>query len=90
MHNCSICLRLIAAIVLAALVVPCAAEEPLRAGIIGTTTSHVPAFTKLINDPKATGPLADVKVVAGFTGGMRDNWMIGCRETASLSSRPGR
>ena len=53
-----------------------AAEAPpkvLRAGIIGLTTSHVPAFTNLLNDPKATGDLADVKVVAGFTGGIEDN-----------------
>ena len=47
--------------------------KPLRAGMIGLTTSHVVAFTKLINDPKATGPLADVEVVAGFTGGVKDN-----------------
>lgn len=45
----------------------------LRAGIIGLTTSHVPAFTNLLNDPKAAGALADVKVVAGFTGGVEDN-----------------
>jgi len=45
----------------------------LRAGMIGLTTSHVPAFTNLLNDPNATGDLADVKVVAGFTGGMEDN-----------------
>jgi predicted dehydrogenase len=59
--------------------VPVRAAEPeapkpvLRAGIIGLTTSHVPAFTNLINDPKATGDLADVKVVAGFRGGIEDN-----------------
>lgn len=56
---------------------PVQAEEGsskvLRAGIIGLTTSHVPAFTKLLNDPKAEGDLADVKVVAGFTGGVEDN-----------------
>ena len=45
----------------------------LRAGIVGTTTSHVQAFTGALNDPKATGDLADVKVVAGFTGGVEDN-----------------
>ena len=42
-------------------------------GIIGTTTSHVPAFTNTINDPKAEGVLAEVEVVAGFTGGIEDN-----------------
>ena len=48
-------------------------KRPLRAGIIGLTTSHVPAFTNLLNDPKAEGDLADVKIVAGFTGGIEDN-----------------
>jgi len=46
--------------------------KPLRAGIIGLDTSHVIAFTRLINDPKATGDLADVTVVAGFPGGSPD------------------
>ncbi len=50
-----------------------AAKKVLRAGMIGLTTSHVIAFTNLINDPKATGPLANVEVVAGFTGGIEDN-----------------
>lgn len=49
-----------------------AADKPLRAGIIGLDTSHVPAFTKLFNDPKAAGDLADVKVVAAFPGGSSD------------------
>ncbi|NQT40624.1 MAG: Gfo/Idh/MocA family oxidoreductase [Planctomycetes bacterium] len=49
------------------------AVKPLRAGLIGLTTSHVIAFTNVLNDPAATGPLADVEVVAGFTGGMKDN-----------------
>ena len=31
------------------------------------------AFTNAINDPKATGVLAEMQVVAGFTGGMPDN-----------------
>lgn len=48
-------------------------KKVLRAGMIGLTTSHVIAFTGVINDPKATGDLADVEVVAGFTGGIEDN-----------------
>ena len=48
-------------------------SKPLRAGIIGLTTSHVKAFTQVLNDPNATGVLADVKVVAAFPGGMKDN-----------------
>lgn len=46
--------------------------QPLRAGLIGLDTSHVIAFTGVLNDPAATGPLADVKVVAGFPGGSAD------------------
>jgi len=49
-----------------------AMAEDLRIGLIGLDTSHVVAFTKIINDPKATGPLANAKVVAAFRGGSRD------------------
>ncbi len=49
-----------------------AVAENLRIGLIGLDTSHVIAFTKIINDPKATGPLAKAKVVAAFRGGSRD------------------
>ena len=45
------------------------AAEPLRAGMIGLDTSHVIAFTRAFNDPKRTGELADVKIVAGYPGG---------------------
>ena len=50
------------------------AEEakPLRAGIIGLDTSHCVAFTKIFNDPKSTGDLAGVKVVAAYPGGSKD------------------
>lgn len=47
-------------------------ERPLRVGIIGCDTSHVPAFTGAMNDPAATGPLAQVQVVAAFPGGSPD------------------
>lgn len=50
----------------------CEAAEPLRAGIVGCDTSHAIAFTKLINDPDATGPRAEVQVVAAFPGGSPD------------------
>ena len=38
----------------------------LRIGIIGLDTSHVPAFTKLINDPAAKNHVPGGKVVAAF------------------------
>lgn len=48
------------------------AAEPLRAGIIGCDTSHVVAFTQLINAPNAEGPVADVEIVAAYPGGSDD------------------
>lgn len=54
---------------------PAAGQEtrpPLRAGIIGLDTSHVVAFTKLLNNPKAQGDLAGVRVVAAYPGGSPD------------------
>ena len=43
--------------------------KPLRAGIIGLDTSHVPAFTRLFNNPKSDGDLTGITVVAGYPGG---------------------
>ncbi len=69
----------LAALAALAWTAPALAEAPtpekkvIRAGIIGLTTSHVEAFSGLINDPKATGDLADVEIVAGFVGGQEDN-----------------
>jgi len=47
------------------------AAEPasLRAGMIGLDTSHVPAFAKLFNNPKATGDVSGIRIVAGYPGG---------------------
>lgn len=41
----------------------------LRVGIIGLDTSHVTAFTEIINQPQAQGDLAAIEVVAAFPGG---------------------
>jgi hypothetical protein len=46
--------------------------QPIRVGLIGLDTSHAIEFTRIINDPKRTGDLADLKVVAGFPGGSPD------------------
>jgi hypothetical protein len=43
--------------------------KPLRAGIIGLDTSHVTAFTQVLNNAKNEGDLAGVRVVAGFPAG---------------------
>ncbi len=47
-------------------------EEPLRIGIIGCDTSHVPAFAKAFNAEKPEGTLAGMRVVAAFPGGSDD------------------
>lgn len=51
---------------------PCLGQEALRIGIVGCDTSHVIAFTKLINAEDASGALAEMKVVAAFPGGSPD------------------
>ncbi len=47
-------------------------SKPIRAGIIGLDTSHVVAFTQTLNNPKAKGELADMKIVAAYPGGSPD------------------
>ena len=50
-----------------------AAQSPeIRIGIIGTDTSHVPAFTKLLNDPNDPNRIPGARVVAAFKGGSPD------------------
>src|SRR3954470_19096516 len=49
-----------------------AEEKVIRIGIIGCDTSHVPAFAKMFNDPKAAGDLAGFKVVVAYPGGSPD------------------
>jgi hypothetical protein len=44
--------------------------KPLRVGIIGCDTSHVPLFTKIIN--AEDGGIAGLKVVAAYPGGSDD------------------
>ena len=44
----------------------------LRIGIIGTDTSHVPAFTKMLNDPAAKDHIPGARIVAAYKGGSAD------------------
>jgi hypothetical protein len=44
----------------------------LRLGIIGTDTSHVIAFTKLINEESSPQHVPGARVVAAFKGGSKD------------------
>jgi hypothetical protein len=48
------------------------ASAQIRVGIVGTDTSHVPAFTNLLNNPAAPGHVPGARVVAAFKGGSRD------------------
>jgi predicted dehydrogenase len=61
-------------VVIASLNTLAVAEEtkPLRAGIIGLDTSHVVAFTGILNNPAAKGVLAEVRIVAAYPGGSPD------------------
>lgn len=44
----------------------------LRIGIIGTDTSHVIAFSKILNDPKHPDHIPGARIVAAFKGGSKD------------------
>ena len=47
-------------------------DEPLRIGMIGLDTSHVIAFTRLLNDPGQSNHVPGGRVVAAFKGGSPD------------------
>lgn len=62
-----------AAVWLAAPAAPASAQAPpIRVGIIGTDTSHVTAFTKLLNDTNDPNHVPGARVVAAFKGGSPD------------------
>ncbi|YCM46846.1 Gfo/Idh/MocA family oxidoreductase (plasmid) [Verrucomicrobiaceae bacterium 227] len=48
------------------------AKDPIRIGMIGLDTSHVTAFTKVINDSTSKDHVEGAKVVAAFKGGSPD------------------
>jgi len=43
-----------------------------RLGIVGTDTSHVPAFTRVFNDPSSPDYIPGFRVVAAYKGGSPD------------------
>src|SRR5881394_1265459 len=63
--------KLLAPIVLFVTLAANAADD-LRIGMIGLDTSHVTAFTALLNDPKSPDRVSGAKVVAAFKGGSPD------------------
>ena len=46
--------------------------QPIRVGLIGLDTSHVIAFTKVLNDPSSPDHVPGMRVVAAFKGGSPD------------------
>jgi hypothetical protein len=48
------------------------AQTPIRVGIIGLDTSHVTAFTALLNDPSNPNHVPGARVVAAYRGGSPD------------------
>jgi hypothetical protein len=48
------------------------ANAEIRLGIIGTDTSHVIAFTKILNDPNSPDYVPGARIVAAFKGGSPD------------------
>ena len=65
-------------------------EKPIRLGIIGLDTSHVIAFTEVLNDPSNPQHIPGARVVAAFKGGTPDNehsWTRVDRYTAELRDK---
>jgi len=64
----------------------------IRVGMIGTDTSHVPAFTKMLNDPKSPNYIPGARVVAAYKGGSKDiehSWSRVEGYAAEVSSKYG-
>ena len=64
--------RLILALLFPMLLAPTPRAAEIRVGLIGLDTSHVIAFTKTLNDPKAKDHVPGARVVAVFKGGSPD------------------
>ncbi|MBX3732810.1 MAG: Gfo/Idh/MocA family oxidoreductase [Verrucomicrobiae bacterium] len=70
----------------------CLMSAELRLGMVGLDTSHVTAFTEILNDPAARGHVSGAKVVAGFKGGSPDiesSWSRVDGYTQTLQDRYG-
>ncbi len=53
-----------------ALALPCAAQ--IKLGIVGTDTSHAPAFASVLNDPSNPNHIPGARIVAAYKGGSAD------------------
>ena len=69
--------RILCAISFLSVVLTCAvsfgADGSFKLGIIGATTSHVPAFVKTLNDPNGAEIFQKFEVVSVYPGGTPDN-----------------
>ena len=54
------------------LLVPAPEDEPIKICIVGLDTSHVTAFTAMLNDPKSPNHVPGAKVVCAYKGGSPD------------------
>jgi hypothetical protein len=63
---------ILAAVALLAALAQTLAAADLRIGMIGLDTSHVPAFTDILNNPQNKAHVPGAKVVAAFKGGSQD------------------
>lgn len=77
------------------LTVACAVQAlaaDLRLGLIGLDTSHVTAFTDILNNPSTKGHVPGARVVAAFKGGSRDiesSWSRVEEYTKTLTTKHG-
>ena len=65
-------LAIVAALTVGLAAVRADEPKPLKVGIIGLDTSHVTAFTSILNSPKGRPEFAGVRIVAAFPGGSPD------------------
>ena len=56
-----------------ALLTTAATGAEIRLGLVGTDTSHVIAFTRMLNDPSTPEHVPGARIVAAFKGGTPDN-----------------
>ena len=50
-----------------------ASGADIRLGLVGTDTSHVTAFAKMLNDPSSPDRVPGARIVAAYKGGTPDN-----------------
>lgn len=58
---------------LMALCAVAASGAEIRLGLVGTDTSHVTAFAKMLNDPASPDHVPGARIVAAYKGGTPDN-----------------